>query len=121
MGREDQIVRERLRKLKELKEQGIDPYPHRYDVKDYSADLQEKHKSLKKGSKISTKASVAGRLMSFRDLGKIGFGVLQDSTGKIQITLQKGEAPKKEIDFFKKYIDSGDIIGIEGRRVICVD
>jgi len=114
MTRQDQIINERLRKLKELKEQGIDPYPHKYEVKDKAIDLQEKHKKLKKGSKTSTKAKIAGRLMSFRDLGKIAFGVLQDGSGKIQITFQKGETPEKTIEFFKKYIDTGDFVGIEG-------
>jgi lysyl-tRNA synthetase, class II len=114
MGRQEQIINERLRKLKELKEQGIDPYPHKYDVKDRAADLQEKYKKLKKESKTSTKAKVAGRLMSFRDLGKIAFGVLQDGSGEIQITLQKGETPESAHTLFKKYIDTGDFVGIEG-------
>ena len=43
MGRKEQITNERLRKIGELKEQGIDPYPHSYEVKNYSSDLKEKH------------------------------------------------------------------------------
>ena len=41
-------------------------------------------------------------------------GVLQDAKGQIQITLQKGETPEAATNFFKKYIDSGDFIGVEG-------
>ena len=115
MGRKEQITNERLRKIGELKEQGIDPYPHYYEVKNYSADLKEKHSKLKNGENSKSKAKIAGRLMSSRDFGKISFGVLQDSQGKIQITLQKGKTPEETMKLFKKYIDSGDFVGVEGQ------
>ena len=114
MGREHQIIQERIKKLNSLKRDGINPYPQIFEVKDYSADLQEKHKSLKSGAKLKSKVRIAGRLMSIRDFGKIAFGVLRDRKGKIQIALQKGETSEKAKNFFKKYVDSGDIIGIEG-------
>ena len=114
MGRKEQITNERLRKIGELKEQGIEPYPHSYDVKNYSTDLKEKHSKLKNGEKSKSKAKIAGRIMSSRDFGKISFGVLQDSQGQIQITLQKGETPEETMKLFKKYIDSGDFVGVEG-------
>lgn len=113
MGREDQILSERLRKIKELRENGINPYPQKYEVKDYASVLQEKHKKLEKEAKKGS-AKIAGRLMNFRDLGKIGFGVLNDPTGKIQIVVQDGETPPKARELMKKYIDAGDIIGVEG-------
>ncbi len=47
-------------------------------------------------------------------MGKIAFGVLQDGSGKIQIVLQDSETPEKVFEFFKKFIDSGDYIGVEG-------
>ena len=115
MTRQDQIINERMRKLNELKAQGINPYPHKYEPKDKSSALQEKYKKLKKGGKTNYKAKVAGRLMSFRDFGKISFGVVQDSAGKIQITFQSGETPEKASSFFKKYIDIGDFVGVEGK------
>jgi len=114
MGRKEQITNERLRKIGELKEQGIEPYPHSYEVKNYSSDLKEKHTKLKNGEKSKSKAKIAGRIMSSRDFGKISFGVLQDSQGQIQITLQKGETPEETMKLFKKYIDSGDFVGVEG-------
>ncbi|NCO11470.1 lysine--tRNA ligase [Candidatus Pacearchaeota archaeon CG_4_9_14_0_2_um_filter_39_13] len=113
MGRQDQIINERFRKIKELKEQGIEPYPHKYNVKDFAGDLQSRHKKLAKGKKAG-KAKIAGRLMSFRDLGKIAFGVLRDYTGDIQIVLQDKETSEKIKGLFKKYIDVGDFLGIEG-------
>jgi lysyl-tRNA synthetase class 2 len=109
MGREEQIISERIRKLEEIKKQGINPYPNRYDKK----HTCEECLNLKINSKIKT----AGRLMTRRDLGKIAFCVLQDGSGKIQIVLQEKETPEKTREFFKKYIDSGDFIGIEGEII----
>ncbi len=114
MGRQEQVVNERLRKLKELRKLGINPYPDKYDVKNNTSDLQVKYSSLKPEKHTKDKVKIAGRLMTSRDLGKIAFGTLQDSTGKIQIVLQEKETPGKIKDFFKKYIDSGDFIGAEG-------
>lgn len=114
MSREDQIINERLRKLKELKEKAINPYPNKYDVKHNASELQKKYSSLQKEKHTKDQAKVAGRLMTSRDLGKITFGTLQDSSGKIQVVLQEKETPKKVRDFFKNYIDAGDIIGVEG-------
>ena len=114
MGREEEIIKERLKKLEELRRLGIEPYPYSYDKKNSASELQKKYSKLKADQKIKDKVKIAGRLLSFRDLGKISFGVLADVGGKIQIVLQEPETSKKAIDFFKKYIDAGDFIGIEG-------
>ena len=71
MGRQDQITNERLRKLKELKEQGINPYPNKYEKSHNSSELQEKYSSLKPEQHTKDKVKVAGRLMASRELGKI--------------------------------------------------
>lgn len=114
MGRQDEIVRERLRKIEELRKAGINPYPYSFDKKNSFAELQKEHEKLKPEQKSKSVTKTAGRLMSFRDMGKIAFGVLQDNTGKIQVLLQDGETPSKVFDFFKKYVDISDFIGVEG-------
>jgi lysyl-tRNA synthetase class 2 len=114
MGREELIIQERLKKLHALRERGIDPYPQDFEVKDYSAELKESNKSLKPGAKSKKKAIIAGRLMSIRDFGKIAFGVLQDKSGTIQIALKSEETPKEASEIFKKFCDTGDIVGVEG-------
>lgn len=109
MGREEQIINERLRKLRELTKKGINPYPPRFDKKhDISKCLK-----LKLGTKVKT----AGRIMSRRSIGKIIFSDLMDGTGKMQLVFQDKETPAKVIDFFKKYVDIGDFIGVEGKIV----
>src|SRR3989344_1168843 len=114
MGRQEEMIKERIKKLELLRKDGINPYPNKFNFKDYACNLQETHKSLKKEGKSKIKATIAGRLMSFRDLGKIAFGTLRDSTGDIQIMLKFPDSNKKTFQFFKKYIDSGDFLGIPG-------
>jgi lysyl-tRNA synthetase class 2 len=114
MGREEEIVKERLRKLEELKKIGIEPYPHFYEKKDNSGDLQKEYKKLNK-EKFGKKAKIAGRIISIRSFGRIIFARLQDFSGEMQVVLQDKKTSDKLIDFFKKYIDIGDFIGAEGR------
>lgn len=114
MGRQDQIIEERIKRLENLKKAGINPYPNKYDANSYSADIKEKHSKLKNDERTKDKVSIAGRLMLIRDLGKLIFSTLQDSKGKIQLILQKEETKKESFELFKQYIDSGDFIGVEG-------
>lgn len=114
MARGDEIVKERMKKLSELKKEKINPYPHTFNKKDNNRDLQEKYKKLGK-EKFGKGAVVAGRVMMVRDLGKISFASLMDSTGTLQVVLQEKLTPKKTVDFFKKYVDSGDFIGVSGK------
>ena len=107
MGREQQIIDERKRKLKELKEQGINPYPAKTDKKQTCQECLD--------SKLSTKVITAGRLMTKRELGKISFARLKDGTGDIQIVFQQDETPEKIRSLFKKYIDIGDFIEASGK------
>jgi len=107
MSREQQIVDERIKKIEELRKKGINFYPNKFDKKHKISECLK----LKLGTRVKT----AGRLMTKRDFGKISFASLQDDSGKIQIVLQDGKTPKKTIDFFKKDLDSGDFIGIEGK------
>jgi len=109
MGREEQIISERIKKIDEIRKEKINPYPDKYDKKQTCLECSE--------SKIGSKVKTAGRLMTKRDLGKIAFCVLKDGTGKIQIVLQEKETPEKTREFFKKYIDSGDFIGVEGKII----
>ena len=107
MSREKQIIQNRIRKIEELRKQGINPYPSKFDKK------QEIGECLK--SKLGSKVKTAGRIMTKRDLGKIFFATLQDESGKIQLVLQKEKTPEKQFGFFKKYLDSGDFVGITGK------
>src|SRR3989344_1300647 len=114
MGREDLMISERRRKLKEVRDQGINPYPYSFEKKASATELQEKYINLKSEVHTKDNTTIAGRLMLFRDMGKIAFGTVQDEGGKIQIVLQEGETPQKIKEFTKSSIDIGDFIGVSG-------
>ena len=83
-------------------------------MKNCAAELQKKHEKLKAEGRSKEVVKIAGRLMSSRDLGKIAFGVVRDASGSIQILLQEGESDEKVRNFYKKYVDVGDFLGVEG-------
>lgn len=117
MTRREEIVKERLRKIKELKKLGIEPYPSSFDKKDNCLELQENYKKLKAGKTTKDKVKIAGRITTIRSLGRLIFSDLLDETGKIQLQLQEGETGKKQIDYFKKFIDTGDFVGVKGKII----
>jgi lysyl-tRNA synthetase class 2 len=108
---EQEIVRrEKLSKLREL---GINPYPaNLYPVTHCSSEVKF---DFIEGKKVV----MAGRLMRKKIQGKAAFAELQDSEGRIQIYINRdeicpGEDKSKYNDIFKKLLDLGDFIGIEG-------
>jgi len=110
---EDTLMKERLNKLNNLREMGVNPYPYSYDQTHHSGDILEKHKALKKEEKTKDKVSVAGRIMTLRRMGKATFLHIQDSKGRIQCYIRKDDVGD---DMYKilKNSDIGDIIGVKG-------
>ena len=111
LSEQEIIRREKLAKIKEL---GIDPYPA--ELFKVSHLVNEIKKNFKENSKVI----VAGRLMSRRIQGKASFAELMDSSGKIQVYFNRDEiCPEddkfKYNEFYKKLLDIGDIIGIQGK------
>jgi len=108
---EQEIVRRQ--KLEQLRNMGIDPYPAAlYPVDTNSTGIRENYEDGKK-------VIIAGRLMSRRIQGKASFAELQDSEGRIQVYFNRDEICRGEDkslynDVYKKLLDIGDIIGIEG-------
>ena len=104
---------QRRETLTKLREMGIEPYPaDLYGVTDYADELKD---NFNEGKKVC----LAGRMMSQRIMGKASFAELQDSSGRIQIYINrddlcKGEDKTLYNDFFKKLLDLGDFIGIKG-------
>ncbi len=108
----DQVI-QRKQKLKNLLERGVEPYPYGFNKKNNAKELLDRYSKLKKETKTKDKASVAGRIMTLRVMGKAGFAHLQDQTGKIQIYVREEEIGKEDYKTFSK-CDLGDIIGVEG-------
>lgn len=107
----------RREKLAEIRSLGIDPYPaEEFAVNCNAADIKENYERDKLNYKD---ISLAGRIMSVRDMGKAAFAVLQDATGRIQIYIKRDEVcpgdDKTLYDsLWKKLLDIGDIIGVKG-------
>ena len=110
LSEQEIIRRESLQKLREY---GIDPYPaSEYSRSHYSSDILD---NFIEGEKVI----IAGRLLRRKIQGKASFGVIQDAKGKIQVyfnrdTICPDEDKSIYNDVFKKWLDLGDFIGIEG-------
>lgn len=108
---EQEIVRRE--KLAKLREMGIDPYPAAlYPVNNTTAKIKADFKEEKQ-------VIIAGRLMSRRIQGSASFAELQDADGRIQVYFNRdeicpGDDKSHYNDVYKKLLDLGDIIGIEG-------
>jgi lysyl-tRNA synthetase, class II len=108
----------RREKLKELLQLGIDPYPAAlYPVSHYSEDIKAAYTDEKKDE--FAKVTVAGRVMSINDKGKVCFVKIQDAKGLIQLYVRKDDiCPGEDKTIFDKVIkhllDLGDIIGVTG-------
>ena len=92
---EQEEFQNRLRKLEEIKQLGIDPYPPTFSPENTSQQLHTKWLDKKAGTSQEAeeakteKASIAGRLVLFRGLGKNAFAQLQDETGRIQVMFNR--------------------------------
>ena len=110
LSEQEQVRREKLEKIKSL---GIDPYPaDLYPVSHYSSEIKN---TFEDGKNVV----LAGRLMSRRIQGNASFAELQDSKGRIQLYFNRDEICSGEDkvlynDLYKKLLDIGDIIGVEG-------
>ncbi|QRM89421.1 lysine--tRNA ligase [Lacinutrix sp. WUR7] len=110
LSEQELVRRDKLAKLREL---GINPYPaDLYPLTHLSSKIK---KDFKEGEKVN----IAGRLMSRRIQGNASFAELQDSEGRIQVYFNRdeicaGEDKSKYNEVYKKLLDIGDFIGIEG-------
>lgn len=114
MDQNSNLMQQRKQKLEEIRECGIDPYPCRYSVEDYSAEINEKFADKQDFEEKQFPVKMAGRIMSMRGHGKIGFAHIQDSTGRIQLYVRKNVIGENAYDELYKKLDIGDIIGVEG-------
>ncbi|EUB23258.1 lysine--tRNA ligase [Streptococcus sp. AS20] len=105
----------RREKMAALAEQGIDPFGKRFERTADSAQLKEKYndKTKEELHELAETATIAGRLMTKRGKGKVGFAHIQDREGQIQIYVRKDTVGEENYQIFKK-ADIGDFLGIEG-------
>lgn len=105
----------RRKKMEDFIERGIDPFGNSFDITSDSKQIKENFldKTKEEIEEINEKVIIAGRIMTKRGKGKVGFMNLQDKYGQIQIYVRKDEIGEDMYYIFDKN-DIGDIVGIEG-------
>ena len=119
----------RLSKLNEIEQLGLDPYPAHFSPKNKAADLDRDYQEAPVGHSEdgalgkTPSVIVSGRIVLFRAMGKNAFAHLQDDSGRIQVMFNKDitevvgltDTPElASMKFIEKKLDLGDIIGVEG-------
>jgi len=111
----NELIEQRIKKLKELRQLGIEPFGGPFYAEDHASDILNKWATASKEALEADPVfcSLAGRIISLRDFGKAAFAHIQDTTGKIQIYFKKDTLGEKYI--LIKKLDLGDIIGLSGK------
>jgi lysyl-tRNA synthetase class 2 len=112
----DALSAERRRKRQALIDQGIDPYPVRFDRTATAAELRGRHGELVADVRTGEIVRMAGRLTSIRGHGRLSFATLEDVTGKVQLLMQEGNL-SDEAKLVLANCDLGDWIGAEGEAI----
>ena len=100
----------RINKMHQIEEHGWKPFGHKFEVTNYSADINQNFEEL---AANETVVRVAGRIMAIRGHGKTCFMDMQDKDGRIQLYVRK-DAIGEEKYALIKLLDIGDIIGVSG-------
>ncbi|MFA7573449.1 MAG: lysine--tRNA ligase [Lutispora sp.] len=105
----NEILKVRREKLKSLKESGKNPFDIvKYDVTHHSNIIKDNFDTME-GKTVS----IAGRIMSMRDMGKASFSDVQDRNGRIQVYIKTDDVGEESYKDIKTY-DMGDIVGVKG-------
>ena len=108
-----EIINYRLEKLEKIRAAGFNPYPYNFDKTHQITEL------LNKGENgVGQKVKTAGRMVSFRKMGKASFTHIQDENEKIQVYLKNDLLPENLYDNIVRNLDLGDIIGCSGELFI---
>ncbi len=115
MSLEDDLLKQRLQRIREIETLGFAGYGKRFDfthtVPDILRDYTAKTGEELEADRVSVK--IAGRLMSVRRMGKAGFCHLQQSAERIQVYIKKDAVSDRDYALYQ-ILDIGDIIGVEG-------
>lgn len=106
---------QRLKKLEQIRKTGQNPYPHEFRWTATAAELVEKHKDATAAELEAEKVDVrvAGRIVSYRLMGKAGFAHIQGGGARIQVYVRKDVVGDKGFEVFH-LLDLGDSIGVHG-------
>ena len=111
---EQELVRRE--KAEKIREMGIDPFGHRFERNAYSKDIKDKYESIPHDEfeNMDDTATIAGRIMFIRKMGKASFFTIQDKLGSIQVYISINDVGEETYNLFKS-ADLGDIVGVYGK------
>jgi len=111
----NELIEQRIKKLGELRQSGVEPFGSTYSAEDHASELHGKCNTLTKEALETdpVRCSLAGRIVAMRDFGKAAFAHIQDATGKMQVYFKKDKLGD-QFPLLKK-LDIGDIIGLRGK------
>jgi len=108
----------RLKKIEELRAEGVEPYPTRSERTHTSAqaiaEFETAEKNAAEGETLEVKLTLAGRIRAVRPMGKLTFSHIEDGDGKIQLFFRVNELGKERLKFFDEMFDLGDFIQATG-------
>ncbi|MCR5787747.1 MAG: lysine--tRNA ligase [Bacilli bacterium] len=103
-------------KMQRIKDMGIDAFGQKFERDFYAAELKEKYKDVEHDAfeNMTDTATVVGRIMFIRKMGKASFFSLKDKTGSIQVYISINDIGEENYNLFKS-ADLGDIVGVYGK------
>jgi lysyl-tRNA synthetase class 2 len=109
------LIVQRAGKLNSLKSQGINPFHPTKFVRSHTIlDLRRTCETMSDEAVMPVNIRIAGRLMSLRQMGKIAFVHIEDESGKLQLYFAKDIIGEEKFETFKKFLEIGDFLGLEG-------
>jgi lysyl-tRNA synthetase class 2 len=110
------IEEDRIEKIKELREKGIDPFNNNFVKKDNINELLDKYNEESSEFFEENKIDVitAGRIIIIRNFGKASFFRVRDGFGEMQCYIQKGGVSDEDFELFNQFIEAGDVCGVCG-------
>lgn len=113
MEDENVLIRDRKKKLEQIKEMGINPFEYSYNVSHSTKEVISTFNELNAEESSVSEVSVAGRIIALRSMGKAAFAHIQDQESKLQVYLRKDDIGE-ELHKLLKLLDIGDFIGCKG-------
>jgi lysyl-tRNA synthetase, class II len=109
------IEQNRLEKVERLREQGVEPYPHRVERTHTTAQaIAEFEAGEGQDPQPAVRATLTGRLRSMRPMGKITFAHIEDGYGRIQLFLRANDVGAETLSLFNREYDLGDFVQASG-------
>jgi lysyl-tRNA synthetase, class II len=120
-GRADSDAPEQMQvrraKLDRLRAAGVDPYPVGYPRTDMIAGVRERHPDLASDVATGDRVSVAGRVVLYRNGGKLCFATIRDGSGDIQVMISRDRTGEQGLAAWKQDVDLGDHVGVAGEVI----